>query len=147
MASRRGTAFLLIPAAILLAGCGAGSPRFTSRDRTPDLSVREPEPASGLAGIASYYADEFNGRKTASGEVYDMNDMTAAHRTLPFGTKVKVTNVDTGKSVVVRINDRGPFKDDRVIDLSLGAAKQLGLISMGTARVILQIVELGIQSK
>ena len=76
-----------------------------------------------------------------------MNGMTAAHRTLPFGTKVKVTNMDTGKSVVVRINDRGPFKDDRVIDLSLGAAKQLGLISMGTARVILRIVELGFQSK
>lgn len=146
MASLPGTAFVLIPAVILLAGCGAGSPRFTSHDR-PDLSMREPEPSSRLAGIASYYADEFNGRKTASGEVYDMNEMTAAHRTLPFGTKVKVTNVDTGKSVVVRINDRGPFKDDRVIDLSLGAAKQLGLISTGTARVILQIVELGIQSK
>jgi rare lipoprotein A len=107
----------------------------------------EPEPSSRFAGVASYYADDFNGRRTASGEVYDMNGMTAAHRTLPFGTKVKVTNVDTGKYVIVRINDRGPFKDDRVIDLSLGAAKQLGLISMGTARVILQIVELGIQSK
>jgi rare lipoprotein A len=76
-----------------------------------------------------------------------MNDLTAAHRTLPFGTKVKVTNLDTGRTVVVRINDRGPFKDDRVIDLSLGAAKQLGLIAMGTGRVILQILELGIQPK
>jgi rare lipoprotein A len=76
-----------------------------------------------------------------------MNELTAAHRTLPFGTKVKVTNLDTGKTVVVRINDRGPFKDDRVIDLSLGAAKQLGLIAIGTGRVILQILELGIQSK
>ncbi len=146
MASPRGTAFIFLPAIFLLAGCGTGSPRFTSRDRT-DPSMREPEPSSRLAGVASYYADEFNGRKTASGEVYDMNEMTAAHRTLPFGTKVKVTNVDTGRSVVVRINDRGPFKDDRVIDLSFGAAKQLGLISVGTARVILQIVELGIQSK
>jgi rare lipoprotein A len=146
MASLRGAAFYFIPAVALLAGCGAGSPRFTSRDRAVVLSA-EPEPSSRFAGVASYYADDFNGRRTASGEVYDMNGMTAAHRTLPFGTKVKVTNVDTGKYVIVRINDRGPFKDDRVIDLSLGAAKQLGLISMGTARVILQIVELGIQSK
>ncbi|HXX64484.1 MAG TPA: septal ring lytic transglycosylase RlpA family protein, partial [Bacteroidota bacterium] len=92
---------------------------------------------------ASYYADEFQGRKTASGEVYDMNDLTAAHRTLPFGTKVRVTNKETGKSVVVRINDRGPFKEDRVIDLSLGAARQLGLIANGTASVILQVLELG----
>jgi rare lipoprotein A len=98
-------------------------------------------------GVASYYAQDFNGRKTASGELYDMNDLTAAHRTLPFGTKVKVTNLDTGRSVVVRINDRGPFKDDRVIDLSLGAATQLGLIAMGTGRVVLQILELGVQPK
>jgi rare lipoprotein A len=76
-----------------------------------------------------------------------MNELTAAHRTLPFGTKVRVTNVDTGRSVVVRINDRGPFKDDRVIDLSLGAAKQLGMIAMGTGRVILQILELGMQTR
>jgi rare lipoprotein A len=146
MASLRTTAVVCLPALLVAAGCGSGSPRFTSRER-PDPSAGEPSSASQLQGVASYYADEFNGRKTANGEVYDMNEMTAAHRTLPFGTKVKVTNVDSGKSVVVRINDRGPFKDDRVIDLSLGAAKQLGLIAMGTGRVILQILELGMGGK
>jgi rare lipoprotein A len=146
MISWRCAAVLLVPALLFVAGCGSGLPRFTSRDR-PDPASREPYSSSRLEGVASYYADEFNGRKTASGEVYDMNDLTAAHRTLPFGTKVKVTNIDTGKSVVVRINDRGPFKEDRVIDLSLGAAKQLGLIVLGTGRVILQILELGIQPK
>ena len=142
----RDAAVLFLPAFFLVAGCGSGSPRFTSKER-PDPAPRETSLSTQLEGVASYYADEFNGRTTASGEPYDMNDLTAAHRTLPFGTKVRVTDLTTGRSVVVRINDRGPFKDDRVIDLSLGAAKQLGLIPMGTGRVILQILELGIQPK
>ena len=146
MVSLRGASVIILPAIFCLAGCGAGSPRFTSKER-PDPSSAGAVPSSQLEGVASYYADEFNGRKTASGEVYDMNEMTAAHRTLPFGTKVRVTDVETGRSVVVRINDRGPFKDDRVIDLSLGAAKQLGLIPMGTGRVVLQILESGVQQK
>jgi rare lipoprotein A len=146
MVSLRGAAVFFLPALFFIAGCGSGSPRFTSKDR-PDPASREPSSPSQLVGVASYYAQDFNGRKTASGELYDMNDLTAAHRTLPFGTKVKVTNLDTGRSVVVRINDRGPFKNDRVIDLSLGAATQLGLIAMGTGRVILQILELGVQPK
>jgi len=130
--------------ALIVAGCGAGSPRFTSRERPePAPPSAGPPAASQMAGVASYYADEFNGRVTASGEVYNMDDMTAAHRTLPFGTKVRVTSIDTGRSVVVRINDRGPFKDDRVIDLSLEAARQLGLIAAGTGRVVLQILEAG----
>ena len=130
--------------ALVAAGCGAGSPRFTSRERPePPVPYTASPAASQMAGVASFYADEFNGRITASGEVYNMDDMTAAHRTLPFGTKVRVTSIDTGRSVVVRINDRGPFKDDRVIDLSLGAAKQLGLIAAGTGRVVLQILEAG----
>jgi len=91
-------------------------------------------------GVASYYAHEFNGRLTASGEVYDMNKLTAAHKELPFGTMVRVTNLDNGKSVVVRINDRGPFVKNRIIDLSLEAAKRIGLVSTGTARVRLEIV-------
>ncbi|HUI66000.1 MAG TPA: septal ring lytic transglycosylase RlpA family protein [Bacteroidota bacterium] len=137
---------LLCFTALLVAGCGAGSPRFTTKDRV-EPPAREPAGPPQLEGIASYYADEFQGRKTASGEVYDMNDLTAAHRTLPFGTKVRVTNKETGKSVVVRINDRGPFKEDRVIDLSLGAARQLGLIASGTASVVLQVLEWGTQTK
>lgn len=146
MKTTRVAAVLFVPAILCVAGCGSGSPRFTSKAR-PEPSPAEAATSSRIEGVASYYADEFNGRKTASGEVYDMNDMTAAHRTLPFGTKVKVTHLDTGRSVIVRINDRGPFKDDRVIDLSFGAARQLGLIPLGTGRVILQILELGTQDK
>jgi rare lipoprotein A len=86
-------------------------------------------------GQASYYGDEFNGNKTASGEIYNMNDYTAAHRTLPFGTKVKVTNLKNNKTVIVRINDRGPFKPGRIIDLSKAAAKQIDLIKYGVVDV------------
>jgi rare lipoprotein A len=91
-----------------------------------------------LVGIASFYGKKFHGRKTASGETYDMYKLTAAHRTLPFGTKVKVTNLLNGRSVVVRINDRGPFKKDRIIDLSFEAARRLGI--GGTAKVKLVIL-------
>lgn len=123
------------------AGCGSSSPRFTSHEQGEAASKEWP--VHQLRGIASYYADEFNGRPTASGEVYDMHGLTAAHRTLPFNTRVKVTNQDNGRSVVVRVNDRGPFKDDRVIDLSLAAARQLGITVAGTATVSLEIVEFG----
>ncbi len=91
-------------------------------------------------GIASYYGPGFHGKKTANGERFDQNAMTAAHRTHPFGTKLKVTLLSTGKSVVVRINDRGPFKKGRILDLSLGAAKKLGLIKFGTGKVTLQVL-------
>jgi len=93
--------------------------------------------------MASFYGEEYNGRRTSNGETYDMNAMTAAHRTLPFNSRVRVTNLSNGKSVVVRINDRGPFKDERVIDLSLTAAKVLEIIQPGTARVRLEVLELG----
>lgn len=86
-------------------------------------------------GIASWYGPGFAGRKTASGERYRPSEMTAAHKTLPFGTAVKVTNLDNDRSIVVRINDRGPFVHGRLIDLSQGAAKKLGVIATGTARV------------
>lgn len=94
-------------------------------------------------GLASYYADEFNGRLTANGETFDMFQLTAAHRSLPFGTTVKVTNLDNGRAVVVRINDRGPFKMERIIDLSLAAATQLQMMGVGTARVQLDVIEWG----
>jgi rare lipoprotein A len=91
-------------------------------------------------GRISYYADKFHGRKTASGVRFDKNLMTAAHRSLPFRTKVEVTNLDNGKSVIVEINDRGPFADDRILDVSPAAARKLGLIVTGTAmaRVVVQ---------
>ncbi len=87
------------------------------------------------SGQASYYGDEFNGRKTANGETYNMNDLTAAHKTLPFGTKVKVTNLKNNKTVIVRINDRGPFKAGRIIDLSKAAAQKIDLIKYGVVDV------------
>lgn len=86
-------------------------------------------------GVASYYADKFNGRRTASGEAFNNGAMTAAHRTLPFGTRLRVTNPANGKSVVVRVNDRGPFHGARVLDLSKSAASQLGLVQRGSGRV------------
>jgi rare lipoprotein A len=86
-------------------------------------------------GKASYYADKFEGRKTASGSIFHQNSLTAAHRTLPFGTKVKVTNVANGRSVKVRITDRGPFAEGRVIDLSKKAAKKIGMVNTGVAVV------------
>jgi rare lipoprotein A len=86
-------------------------------------------------GIASWYGGDFHGRNTANGEVYDMHQKTAAHKTLPFGTHLKVVNLSNGKEVVVRINDRGPFVKGRIIDLSFAAAKDIGLIDPGTAKV------------
>jgi rare lipoprotein A len=86
-------------------------------------------------GTASWYGKRFHGKRTASGERFDMNALTAAHRTLPFGTRVRVRHVATGREVVVRINDRGPRSRQRVIDLSLGAARELGIHRGGTAEV------------
>jgi rare lipoprotein A len=91
-------------------------------------------------GKASYYADKFQGRKTSSGEEYDQNKLTAAHNTLPFNTKVKVTNLKNNKSVIVRINDRGPFSKGRIIDLSKAAAEKIDLIRDGVAEVRIQII-------
>lgn len=92
-------------------------------------------------GIASWYGPKFHGRKTASGEVFNMHDYTAAHRTLPFGTVVRVTYLKTGKSVVVRINDRGPWKRGRIIDLSYAAARAIGLLVDGTGKVKLEVIQ------
>ena len=92
-------------------------------------------------GLASFYADSFHGSKTASGETYSKRKMTAAHRTLPFDTKVKVTNLDNGKSVTVRINDRGPHVEGRIIDLSGAAARKLGMTETGTAKVRVEIFD------
>jgi len=89
-------------------------------------------------GVASWYGREFHGKRTSSGEVYDMYALTAAHKTLPLPTMARVTSLTTGKSIVVRINDRGPFKKGRLIDLSYGAARELGFLSAGTAMVEVQ---------
>ncbi|MGB3310105.1 MAG: septal ring lytic transglycosylase RlpA family protein [Nodosilinea sp.] len=96
--------------------------------------------ASSLTGMASWYGPGFHGRRSASGEVFNQNALTAAHRTLPFGTQVRVTNLSTGQSVVVRINDRGPFSHGRVIDLSAAAAGQIGLRASGVGRVQVDVL-------
>jgi rare lipoprotein A len=97
-----------------------------------------------IRGISSYYGKKFHGRLTASGEVFDMNGMTAAHNTLPFGTIINVKDLDNPvKSIQVRINDRGPFSKRRILDLSYGAAKKLDIIKKGTANVEITILKLG----
>lgn len=92
-------------------------------------------------GKASYYANQFHGKKTANGETFDMNELTAAHPSLPFGTRVRVTNLRNGRDVIVRINDRGPFVKGRIIDLSAEAAKEIGLFRAGTAQVRVEAIK------
>lgn len=92
-------------------------------------------------GVASYYGKRFHGRQTASGEVFDKGKMTAAHRTLPFGTIVKVTREDNGNFIYVRINDRGPFIRNRVIDLSRKAAEKLGIVRRGHQKVVVEVLQ------
>ena len=91
--------------------------------------------------MASYYHDKFNGRKTASGEIFHNTKLTAANRTLPFGTKLKVTNLRTGKSVIVKVNDRGPFHSSRALDLSKAAFDEIGNIARGTMPVEYEIID------
>lgn len=99
--------------------------------------------ANVIVGYASYYGKKFHGRKTANGEIFDMFGKTAAHKTLPFGTVLKVTNLENGKSVIVKVNDRGPFVAGRILDLSLGAAKEIGLLKSGVAKVNIKILKSG----
>jgi len=93
------------------------------------------------SGVASWYGPGFHGRRTANGEIYDQYELTAAHQTLPLGTRVMVTNLNNGRAVEVRINDRGPFVDGRVIDLSYAAARTVGMIGPGTAPVRVEVLE------
>lgn len=104
------------------------------------IEPAEPEATSLGTGVASYYGRRFHGRRTANGESFDMHAMTAAHRTLPFGSRVRVTNPRNGQSVVVRINDRGPFAGNRTIDLSRAAAEEIGLIHRGHGSVELELL-------
>src|ERR1035441_2727249 len=129
---------LLVAAAVtlLLTGCH----RKRVAQALPPPPQAAPPPESGEAGLASWYGNPYHGRASASGEIYDMEQMTAAHRTLPFGTMVRVHDLDNEKSVDVRINERGPFVDGRIIDLSHAAARAIGMIGPGTASVRLEIL-------
>lgn len=141
---------LLFSSIILLSTTFCSSPEQGASNGADTLKLEEPvyekasqKPKSTLQGlpqegVASYYANRLHGRPTASGETYDSEKLTAAHRTLPFGTKVKVTNLRNDKSVVVTINDRGPHHKNRIIDVSKAAAQKLGFLNKGTTRVRLE---------
>lgn len=122
----------LLLGALVLAGCASSGSRGT-RVSYPTLE----------RGVASWYGPGFDGRMTASGERYDMHGLTAAHRTLPFGTVLEVRNLDNGLTTRVRINDRGPFLKNRIVDLSLTAAHAIAMVGPGTARVELRTIALG----
>lgn len=107
------------------------------------IPVARGEPLIYQKGVASWYGPGFHGRQTANGEIYNMYALTAAHKTLPLGTRVRIRSFDTGKTVDVRINDRGPYVDGRVIDLSLRAAQKLGITEQGLDRVEVRILSLG----
>lgn len=115
---------------VVFCGCSASRPG-------PRL---EPVRGATESGIASWYGPGFHGNPTSSGEVYDQNDLTAAHRTLPLGTRVAVTHLETRRAVEVRVNDRGPFVDGRIIDLSRAAAEQLDIIGPGTGPVLIEVL-------
>jgi rare lipoprotein A len=107
----------------------------------PTVNVKPPKVGDTEIGVASWYGNPYHGRQAADGEIYDMEKLTAAHRTLPFNTWVRVENISNGKSVNVRIIDRGPFVDNRIIDVSHAAAQQIELIGPGTARVRVVVIE------
>ncbi|MFA9201646.1 MAG: septal ring lytic transglycosylase RlpA family protein [Cypionkella sp.] len=137
------TSFAHVGSPATQAIAAAGAVDVTAIDPADEpAEPAEADEGRGIAGgVASYYADMFNGRRTASGETFSNRALTAAHRSLPFGSKVRVTNPANGKWVVVRINDRGPFHRGRVIDLSKSAASSLGLVQRGSGRVELALLD------
>ncbi len=128
----RSVAFALLVSLLLLPGCGR-----KKRVRTPVPAL----PGTIETGIASWYGPPYHGRRAANGAIYDMEKLTAAHRTLPFDTWVEVLNLSNSKTARVRITDRGPFVDGRIIDLSRAAARQIGLLGPGITKVRLTVVE------
>jgi rare lipoprotein A len=153
MGDRGKTRFAVLALALLAGACSSsrGIPGPTGTPYKPYI-IGQPYQINGRTyipredfdydrtGVASWYGSDFHGRRTANGETYDMHAMTAAHPTLPMPTIVRVTNLDNGRSVVVRINDRGPFADDRIIDLSRAGARELGFETAGLARVRVRVL-------
>jgi peptidoglycan lytic transglycosylase len=132
---RTGFAGVLCLSLLAMAAVGCREPALP-----PPRTETAPRGRYTQTGEASYYADKFNGRKTASGQRYSHRKLTAAHRTLPFGSMVKVTNLNNRRRVTVRINDRGPWKRGRIIDLSRAAAEKLDMIRAGVARVRIDVL-------
>lgn len=142
----------LLLAMLFLSGCsllpfgddsGSGGTRGTRTYTVRGKTYRPLISAEGFQeeGIASWYGKDFHGKKTANGERYNMHGMTAAHKLLPLGTRVRVTHMNNRRSIIVRVNDRGPFSGNRIIDLSYAGAQQLGLIGTGTARVRVEAMD------
>jgi rare lipoprotein A len=128
---------LTLGLAIAVAGLAACAGR-----RPPPVQEPVDAPAGWTQeGLASWYGPQFHGRPTASGEAFDQEAMTAAHPSLPLGTRIEVTVLETGRRTSLRVNDRGPFVDDRILDVSRGAARRLGFLEAGTARVRVRVVE------
>ena len=151
----------VLGAAVLATGC-VSRPRYRTNPTPQTPTLQKPNPpakppaapaqqqmppkfasAKGAyqIGLSSYYAHDFHGRPTASGEIFDMNGLSAAHRELPLGTIIRVTHMGNGRSVILKVNDRGPFVENRILDLSLGAARELGMIQEGVARVKIEIIK------
>ena len=128
---RRTAGSLLVLVLVTLSGCMGGGPRFTEVGSAHQQQT----------GLASYYAHKFHGRTTASGETYDETKLTAAHRTLAFGTRIRVTNLQNGRSVNLRVTDRGPFVDGRIVDVSRRAAEELDFVAQGLVKVRLEILD------
>ena len=139
---------------LVLAHCSS-APRYTSGDvkkisnkkisKSPRLNTKSSfnKHRKTMKGVSSFYAEDFHGKLTANGEVYDMYGLTAAHKTLPLNTIVRVTNISNEKSLILRINDRGPYVKGRVLDCSYGAAKKLGFVNDGTTKVKIEVIEWG----
>ena len=133
--------------AAFLSGCASGNAKIASRKgyvRFPGKHYASGEKAAvgtKIVGEASYYGPGFHGKKTASGETFNQNDYTCAHKTLPFGTVLKVVRIDNGATVEVRVNDRGPYVGDRILDLSVAAGKKIGLDKVGHAKVSATVIE------
>lgn len=147
---------LLILLLILVQGCSSSPRYFTEKVSRPkkSKSVKFLKPKSSkdtkhnrkkkvMKGVSSFYAEDFHGKLTANGEVYDMYGVTAAHKTLPLGTVCRVTNLDNDKSLILRVNDRGPYVAGRILDCSYGAAKKLDFLRQGTTNVKIEVIEWG----
>ncbi|MFC1480629.1 septal ring lytic transglycosylase RlpA family protein [Candidatus Neomarinimicrobiota bacterium] len=155
---------VLLCSLLIFAGCSS-TPRYVtdpskrpqkstrggSKSKSRSTPTRKPKPAKVanirvgqvITGISSFYGPDFHGKLTANGEVYDMYGRTAAHKTIPLNTIVRVTNLTNQRTIIVRINDRGPYIAGRMLDLSYGAAKKLGFLQQGTTRVKIEIIEVG----
>ncbi len=134
---RLGAAVLAVT--LLVGACATPAPPASAQIRQTDAA---PERGYSEVGLASWYGKPYHGRQTASGRIYNMFELTAAHRTLPFGTRVRVTNLENGRTVVLTITDRGPFVSGRVLDVSLRAAQELRFQNKGLARVRVESIGL-----